>query len=117
MAEILTIEDLPLGFDYPTDFIRMSELGLLHLEPWHVLEGEPLRAWLAGLRQRYPRRTIVPFAHRQDCDDVACFDLDLGGVSIVHDFASEGDEQIGHFHTFEDWLRQAFEDFVQFEKE
>lgn len=40
----------------------------------------------------YPGRSLVPFACRQDNDDVACWDLDQGRgrVVIVHDFKSPG---------------------------
>ena len=61
--------------------------------------------------------TVVPFANRQDNDDVACFDLDRGGISIIHDFASVGWEQREVYPTFYAWLRQAVEDLIEFEPE
>jgi hypothetical protein len=93
MAELLSIADLPEGFGYPLEFVRVVELGLTQLEPWWVLEGDRLRTRYRGLRERYPSRTLVPFALRQDCDDVACFELNRPGVVIIHDFASPGWEQ------------------------
>lgn len=114
MAELLTIEDLPAGFAYPAGFVRVVELGLLNLEPWWILEGDLLRTRQVGLARRYPERDLVVFARRIDRDDVACWDLKSGGVSIVHDFASAGFEQVQSLPDFESWLRLAFEELIEF---
>ena len=114
MAELLTIEDLPAGFDYPSAFVRVVELGLVNLEPWWILEGDLLRTRQEGLARRYPERDLVVFARRVDRDDVACWDLQSGAVSIVHDFASGGFEQVDSLPDFESWLRRAIEDLIEF---
>lgn len=115
MRELLPIDALPTGFRYPASFLRVVELDLILLEPWWILEGDRLRWRISGLRERYPSRTVVPFANRQDNDDVACFDLDRGGISIIHDFASVGWEQREVYPTFYAWFRQAVEDLIEFE--
>jgi len=117
MADLLSVKDLPSGFWYPSSFVRVVELGLMHLEPWDVLEGSRLRWRNEGLAQRFPARELVPFAERQDNDDVACWDLALGGeqVVIVHDFASPGWEKRDEYLDFYAWLRQAVEDLIGFE--
>ena len=115
MADLLTTDDLPDGFIYPLQFVRVVELGLTNLEPWQIIDGDQLRNRLAGLRERYPQRSLVPFALRQDNDDVACWDTAAGNVVIVHDFASPGWEQCSEFHDFYGWLRKAVEDFIEFE--
>lgn len=67
------------------------------------------------MRQRYTRK-YVPFAYRQDNDDVACIDVSKPEeVVIVHDFASDGAELRKRFDTFWDWFRAAVEDMVLFE--
>jgi hypothetical protein len=43
---------------------------------------------------------------------VACWDLDQGNVTVIHDFASPGWEQRGVFPDFNAWLRQAIEDLI-----
>lgn len=50
-------------------------------------EGERLRVRFGGLK-RYPtNRNIIPFAHREDNDDVACWDKNSRHqVIIIHDF-------------------------------
>ena len=64
----------------------MVELGLTNIEPWWIIDGDRLRNRFAGLRERYRERSLVPFAIRQDNDDVACWDTIVGNVAIVHDF-------------------------------
>ena len=115
MAQLLSPAELPEGFQYPRQFLRTIDLGLVDLEPWWILQGDRLRERLAGLRTRYPARTLVPFAQRQDNDDVACFDLDTGKVVIIHDFASPGWEQQTEFDDFYGWLRQAIDELVEFD--
>ena len=113
MADLLTSLDLPAGFDYPPEFIRVVELGLTDLEPWWIFDGDLLRDRALGLRERYPARQLVPFARRQDNDDVACWDLGHGDVVVIHDFASPGWEQRRVYLDFNAWLRQAIEDLIK----
>ena len=115
MADLLRTTDLPKGFEYPPEFIRVVELGLQRLEPWWIIDGGLLRDRYTSLRKRYEKRSLVPFATRQDNDDVACWDLDAGNVAVVHDFASPGFEQRGEFRDFYEWLRQAIEDLITFQ--
>jgi hypothetical protein len=119
MADLLTLDDLPTGFAYPAGFIRVVELGLTNLEPWWILTGDALRERYSGLAQRYPQRTLVPFARRQDNDDVACWDLADGPatkeVVVVHDFAGPGFEARENYGDFYDWFRQAVEDLISFD--
>lgn len=114
MSDLLTMEDLPAGFEYPRDFVRVVELGLLNLEPWWLLQGSVLRARQTGLAERYPKRQLVVFAARQDRDDVACWDLASGAVAIVHDYASPGYEQVEMMEDFASWLRRAVDDLIEF---
>ncbi|GAA3064684.1 hypothetical protein GCM10020000_55390 [Streptomyces olivoverticillatus] len=98
MAEFLTADNLPEGFEYPAEFIRVAEdLELTNLEPWWIFDGDQLRIRATGLRDRYPERKLVPFARRQDNDDLACWDLDRGDVAVIHDFADAGREQRERF--------------------
>jgi hypothetical protein len=116
VADLLSIDDLPPDFEYPQEFIRVVELGLTNLEPWWILKGEPLRDRFRGLRERYPDNLVVPFAARQDNDDVACWDLAQGNIVIVHDYAAPGwERRRPEFATFYDWFRQAVEDCITFE--
>gem|GEM_PF-3622006 len=75
-------------------------------------EGE-----VGGFAAWYPGRALVPFAVRTDRDDVACWDLDRGprAISVIDDFDTPGDEQLESFDEFNDWLRQAIEDLIDYE--
>lgn len=116
MAILLNPNELPSGFEYPREFVRVVELGIVDLEPWLILEGRQLQDRIAGLRSRYAGRTLVPFARRIDNDDVACWDVDRGmEVAIVHDFASPGWEQRAFVGGFYDWLRLAIDDLIEYE--
>jgi hypothetical protein len=113
---LLTEKEWPQDFSYPRQFKRVVELGLTDLEPWYLLEGKPLRDTMAGLAERYPERKLVPFARRQDNDDVACWQVGANDeVFVIHDFASPGWEQRGQFASFYDWLRHAVDDFIEFD--
>jgi hypothetical protein len=114
--DLLTDKELPGGFNYPKQFNHIVDLGLTDLEPWYVLQGKPLREMVAGLSQRYPDRKLVPFARRQDNDDIACWQSGSGDeVFIIHDFASVGWEQRDHFSSFYEWLRRTIEDLIEFD--
>lgn len=114
-ADLLAVLDLPEDLVYPPDFIRVVELGLTNLEPWRILTGELLRDRYAGIARRYPQQALVPFARRQDNDDVACWDARDGRLVVIHDFASPGSEVRGEFPNFYAWLRQAMEDLIEFD--
>ena len=112
---MLSSEELPKGFQYPDLFTRLVSLGILNIEPWWIPQGDLLRQRMASLRSRYPDRTLVIFASRQDNDDIACWDIDQGGVSLLHDFAEPGWEQRQRLTDFAAWLRLAIDDFIEFD--
>ncbi len=114
--DLLSDDELPTGFTYPRQFIHIAELGLLDLEPWYVLQSNALRQAKAGLASRYPERNLVPFARRQDNDDIACWCApDSQQIFVIHDFASAGWEERAIFPKFYDWFRQAIEDLIEFD--
>ena len=114
--ELLTEQELPQGFQYPRQFRRVVDLGLIDLEPWYLLGGKPLRDTKSGLAERYPARNLIPFARRQDNDDIACWQIGKNEeVFIIHDFAEPGWEQRGQFADFYGWFRRAIEDLIKFD--
>jgi hypothetical protein len=115
VIELINIDDLPVNFGYPREYVRVLELGITDLEPWVFLGGEELRATYAGLRERYSDQSYVPFASRQDNDDIACWAHVPPEVVVVHDHASPGWERRGRppLPNFHSWFRIAVEDFIQ----
>lgn len=111
---LLSTAQLPAGFGYPPDFLRLVDLEIVHIDPWHMLGGELLQVRSRGLMVRYPDRHLVPFARRQDNDDIACWEMvdGLCQVVVVHDFSSPGWEQRERFDDFASWLRSAFDDLI-----
>jgi hypothetical protein len=107
--------DLDVDLKLPDGLLRIVSQNLVDLTPWHVMPRDLAVKRLRGLRQRYSRK-YVPFARRQDNDDLACIDpARPDEVVIVHDFASEGTELRQRFDSFWDWFRAAVEQMVFFE--
>jgi len=106
--------DLDVQASIPEGLGRLLEEELTNLTPWHIMPRELALVRLRGLRERYTRK-YVPFAQRQDNDDLACLDPALPAkVVVVHDFASEGHECRQEFDSFSDWFRAATEDMILF---
>jgi len=117
MSRVKMLEpgDLDVQVKWPEGLLRIVQQNLVDLTPWHVMPRDLTLKRLPGLRQRYSRK-YVPFAYRQDNDDIACVDpARADEIVIVHDFASEGSELRERFESFWDWFRAAVEDMVLFE--
>ena len=115
-------QDLPAeirskNFEIPKGYYRICELGLTNIQPWYFLEGQEFRTIYLGIQRRYPQRVLLPFARRQDNDDVACFVVDcrdykLGQILVIHDYASSGYEVHNSFPSFWDWFRMAIDEMI-----
>ncbi len=104
-------------FDYPFAFKRIVELNLVNFDVWIIMNRNDAIKKLYGLKSRYTNRNLIPFALRQDCDDVACFDLDnFNKVCIIHDYASPGYEQHRSYDSFWDWFRSMVESMIEYEE-
>ncbi|GAA4843388.1 hypothetical protein [Algivirga pacifica] len=113
MERLLTKEELPIGFEYPLSFLTIVNQNLVDFDPWIILTEKRLRERLSGVKQRYPNRELVPFARREDNDDIACFE-NQKGVVIIHDFASEGYEGGKEVISFWDYFRLMVEDMIEY---
>ena len=108
---------LPKGFEYPKPFLRVISLNLVDLDLWYVMDNEQMVFRYEGMKVRYPNRMFVPFARRDDNDDIACFEVGKGEeVQIIHDFASVGYEQRRVYKTFWDWFKSAIDEMIEFEE-
>ena len=107
--------DLDVQVKLPEGLLRIVNQNLVDLTPWHVMSRDLAVTRLHGLRQRYSRK-YVPFARRQDNDDLACIDpARPEEIVVVHDFASEGTELRNRFDSFWDWFRAVVEEMIAFE--
>ena len=116
MKYMIDSKCLPSWFRYPPTYLRIVEQSLLDLTPWHILSAEDALRQMHGFEDRYPSRRLVPFARRQDNDDVACWeDGKPEMIVVVHDYASEGWENEGSFDSFWSWFRSAVEDTIDWD--
>lgn len=112
--EIYNINNVYDNYDYPKEFLKIVELNLVDFEMWYLMSTEQVEIRIKGLRSRYPSRKLIPFARRDDNDDIACFEVGRGNkVQIIHDFASEGYEQRKEYDCFWDWFRNAIEEMIE----
>ena len=117
-----TIDPVPL----PLRWLRAH--GLRSLTPWHLLElPEEGRTFRAEFRKEsaggsQPERDFLPFARRQDNDDVAGFVVDGSGVTAkvitAHLTWVGGAERQGYPHITRyadiwEWLKAVIDETAQ----
>lgn len=104
------------GFTFPEAFWKILELNLVDYEFWYIMDAEQIQQRRTELLQRYPNRNLIPFARRDNNDDIACFEMNHGErVFIVHDYASEGWERRQEFDAFWSWFVSAIKELVGME--
>ncbi len=116
--EIFNIKKIYENFDYPKEFLKIIQLNLVDFDMWYLISKDDVEIRIKGLRNRYPERKLIPFARRDDCDDIACFEIGKSGkVEIIHDFSSSGYEQRKEYDCFWDWFRDAIEEMIERDEE
>lgn len=111
--ELFNVKMVYDEFDYPESFLKVTELNLLDFDVWYIMTKEQVESRINGLKKSYPSRKLIPFARRDDCDDIACFEEGQGKkVFIIHDFASVGYEQRKIYEDFWDWLKDAIQEMI-----
>ena len=114
IMELFNIKEIYSDFQYPASFVKAVELNLLDFEFWYVMTNEQVATRINGLMKRYPNRKLVPFARRDDNDDIACFEVGKEAkVQIIHDFASEGYEQREEHDNFWSWMKVAIDELIE----
>ncbi|MDB5105341.1 MAG: hypothetical protein JWP91_3030 [Fibrobacteres bacterium] len=97
----------PEWLTYPPQLTRMVSEGKVDITPWHIMKFEWVAKTMSGLLDRYGRN-VVPFAHRQNNDDVAVFEKgSVDKVLVIHDFADRGSEIEEVYPDFQTWLDSA----------
>lgn len=111
MHEYLLSEgERPAWLNYPAELVALVATGRVSVTPWHICKIDAVRWDLAHLKDRLGRE-LIPFAHRQDREDLACFEKGKGTqVMIIHDNTDPGYEDEGSYPSFSDWLRAAEEE-------
>lgn len=101
-------------YKYPEAFNKIIELNLVDFDIWYLIEeGQATRRYQA-LKERFPNRKLIPFARRDDNDDIACFEIEKGGkVELIHDFTTEGFEQKREFEDLWEWIKFAVDEMIE----
>jgi len=116
MSYKLSDDLIPSWFEYPKEFLKIINLPIVNITPWYILEGEFLRQKFNGLKERFPASDLVPFAKRDDNDDVACWSKDdPKKIVVIHDFASQGWEITRVYNTFWEWFKDAVDTMIEFD--
>lgn len=101
------------NFYYPDSYLKIVKLNLLDYDNWYLLSNELISSRYEVLRQTFPKRHLVPFAARYDCDDLACFDVEyVDKVIIINDQDYADDENIQEFETFWNWFISAIKELI-----
>ncbi len=114
MAQLIPLAELPPGFAYPPDYLRVVELGLTDLEPWRIIEGRILFGIYTDLADTFPGERLVPFARFEENDDVVCWHPATGKIVTVdpRDKLWYNDQ---NYDSFWAWFRQAIEDMIAYD--
>ena len=111
--ELFDIKQIYKDFQYPSSIVKAVNLNLVDFEYWYLMTEEQVETRIKGLMKRYPNRKLIPFARRDDCDTIACFEIGKETkVQIIHDFASEGYEQREEYNDFWDWMKAAIDELI-----
>jgi hypothetical protein len=116
-------DDIPnLNFEVPSGYKWLIDRGLVgfaansSLQPWHYLPSRHV----FDLKERWPSGSantrLVAFAKRQDCDDLACFEV-IGPraerVIVVHGWTADGYQVDRMYQTFWEWLKAVIDDIAE----
>lgn len=105
-------------YEYPEAYQKIVELNLVDFDVWYLIESEQATRRYYDLKERYPNRQLIPFARRDDSDDIACFEIGKGGkVELIHDFTTEGFEQRKEFQDLWEWVEFAVKEMSEFNRD
>ncbi len=88
------------------------------LQPWYFLRDPDVfnatDKWPAG----QSKAALLAFARRQDCDDIACFELgtsETDAVTMIQGWTSQGNsyEIVARYPTFWDWMKSVIDDISE----
>ncbi|AQY51493.1 hypothetical protein PWEIH_07881 [Listeria weihenstephanensis FSL R9-0317] len=103
---------------YPESFQKIVELNMVNFDLWYLFDAERATRRYYDLKRRYPKRDLIPFAKRDDNDDIVCFEIGKGNkIQLIHDYSSEGYEQRGEYEDFWTWVRDAVNEMIEFNRE
>ena len=112
---LLPQSEAPEWFAYPKGLVELIRGGRKDLTPWHLMGISRVRKAIPALQDRFGRQ-VVPFAYRQNNDDIAVFEKGFGEkVVVIHDFADMGSETEEEYPDFAAWLSAVEEEAKEWE--
>jgi hypothetical protein len=106
----------PKGYSWLIDRNLVGFEANSALQPWHYLPSRHAfdlsERWPTGLGSM----RLFAFAKRQDCDDLACFEVHehrVERVVVVHGWTAEGYQIDRTYSTFWDWLKAVVDDLEE----
>lgn len=114
--------DTKLNFPKPKPYTWVVDKGLAGfsassaLQPWYFLpENEmfqPTAKWPHGPSAA----VLVAFARRQDCDDIACFEVrevEPTPVVLIHAWTANGYDIVARYDSLWEWLKAVIDDIAE----
>jgi hypothetical protein len=83
------------------------------LYPWHYLDKEAAFYTNELWPGAQGSMSLFAFARRQDCDDLACFNVESGmatKIVVIHGWTNVGYNIVAVYDTFWDWLKSVIDD-------
>jgi hypothetical protein len=106
----INANNMPIEPLIPGSFLRRLSLGDTAVGPWRIEHPDQRLTARAALLMRFPTRDLRPFARNINVSDVACFDMDHGGISVIDYELRPGTEQQQWFPSFDEWIELCLDD-------
>ena len=102
--------NVPAGYDWLLARGLVGYEPFSQLQPWRYLPPEH-SFWASNRWPGVTNKRLLAFAKRQDCDDLACFVVDDGGVvqgvALIHGWTENGFDFCEEFANFWTWLKRS----------
>lgn len=109
--QLLKAHEIPGELSYPCTFLLWVERGLIDLGPWWIISRDLALGFLPTLDDAFSR-PLLPFAKRDDRDEIACFD-EANTVVTVDPWDVKN--EIATYEDFHEWVRDAIEVMLEWD--
>ena len=111
--EVLEDELKKIGFTYPDSFMKVVNLKLLNFDLWYIMDEEKVLGYLKDFSEKYPERSLVPFAQKGKDGVIACFGAGKGDkIEVVNVSGTEDIKAKSEYADFWEWLEDAIREMI-----
>lgn len=108
IRQVFTSAAIPDWVKPTKEFLQLVKEDSEEILPWFFCDEKAIYSANIALKVNYHNRDLFVFAHREDGDEIACFEKSKPGkVVIVYNFDDPGYEAGPEFVSFEDWYEYA----------